>query len=126
MIAGVAGSLLAGLPDRRRAITMMAWFSVPAIVIAVGAYSWVALQTGWEVLAGDSFLFLRHLPPELVYFNMRMSGLDHPALSLAQIGEAALRYGALAVSIGSLSVVITREEGTKPSARSELESRKSD
>jgi hypothetical protein len=120
MIAGVAGSLLAGLPDRRRAITMMAWFSVPAIVIAVGAYSWVALQTGWEVLSGDSFLFLRHLPPELVYFNMRMSGLDHPALSLAQIGEAALRYGALAVIIASISVVITREEGAKPSARNEL------
>src|SRR5262249_37790064 len=89
MIAGLAGSMMAGLPDRRRAIRLMGWFSVPAIAIAAGAYSWVALKTGWEVLAGDSFLFFSHLPPELVYFNMRMSGLDHPALSLAQIGEAS-------------------------------------
>jgi len=120
MIAGLAGSMMAGLPDRRRAVMLTGWFLVPAIFIAVGAYSWIAVRTGWEVLARDSFLFFRHLPPELVYFNMRMSGLDHPALSLAQIGEAALRYGALAVIIASLSVVITREKGPKRSARTEM------
>src|SRR5215831_19366334 len=120
MIAGLAGSMMAGLPDRRRAVILTAWFLAPAILIAAGAYSWIALKTGWEVLARDSFLFFGHLPPELVYFNMRMSGLDHPALSLAQIGEAALRYGALAVIIASVSVVITREKGPKPSTRTEV------
>jgi len=120
MIAGLAASLLAGLPDVERAIKLAASFSMPAILIGLAAYSWIALQTGWGVLATDSFLFLRHLPPELVYFNKRMSGLDHPFLSLAQMGEAALRYGALAVIIASISLVITREKGAKTGTRAEM------
>ena len=81
MIAGVAGAALARISDRRRALWAALTFSVPAVLIAVSAYSWVAVRIGWEVLTQDSFLFLRHLPPELVYFNKRMSGLDHPLLS---------------------------------------------
>src|SRR5262249_54246250 len=120
MIAGLAASVLAGLRDLRRGIKLAASFSIPAILIPLAAYCWIALQTGWGVLATDSFLFLTHLPPELVYFNKRMSGLDHPLLSLAQMGEAALRYGALAVIIASVSLVIARERGPKTKTRREM------
>src|SRR5262249_23707006 len=120
MIAGLAASVLAGLRDLRRGIKLAASFSIPAILIPLAAYCWIALQTGWGVLATDSFLFLMHLPPELVYFNKRMSGLDHPLLSLAQMGEAALRYGALAVIIASVSLVIARERGPKTKTRREM------
>jgi hypothetical protein len=120
MIAGIAGSILPMLPDRRRAVKAAAVFLVPAVVMVVSVYSWIAVRTGWNVLATDSFLFLRHLPPELVYFNKRMSGLDHPLLSLAQIGEAALRYAALAVIIASISLMIAREKGANTTARAEI------
>jgi hypothetical protein len=120
MMAGLAGSILAELPQRRRAIKMAAAFLLPVILIAVAAYSWIAVQTGWGVLASDSFLFLRHLPPELVYFNKRMSGLDHPVLSLAQIGEAALRYAALAIVIASISLVIARDKAPGATVRAEM------
>jgi len=97
------------LPNRRRALIVAACFLVPVILIVVSGYIWIALRTGWDVLMNDSFLFLRHLPPELVYFNERMSGLDHPLMSLAQIGETALRYAAIAVLIVSLSLVVARK-----------------
>src|SRR5262245_45853056 len=137
MIAGLAAAMLAGPQGSRRATetenlvgrkqskpaacaTSAAWFLTPAILITLAAYSWIAAQTGWAVLQTDSFLFLTHLPPELVYFNKRMSGLDHPLLSLAQIGEAGLRYGALAVIIASISLVITREKGVRAKSQTEI------
>jgi hypothetical protein len=127
MIAGVVGAALAGLPGRRKALQAAVTFCAPAIVIAASAYSWIVARIGWEVLTKESFLFLRHLPPELVYFNKRMSGLDHPLLSMAQIGESALRYAALAVIIASLSLVISviigwlkEARGPKPNAPAEI------
>jgi len=117
------------LPDRWRAARLAAAFSLPALLIPVIVYSWIAVQTGWEALAKDSFLFLRNLPPELVYFNKRMSGLDHPLLSLAQICGAALRYASLAVLIASVSLAIERvwtrldtrrrQKSSKPRAQTE-------
>src|SRR5262252_4664842 len=68
LIAGSSAAILAGLPDRWRAARLAAAFSLPAVLIPVIVYSWIAVQTGWEALAKDSFLFLRNLPPELVYF----------------------------------------------------------
>src|SRR5215467_10895316 len=50
MIAGITGSILAGLPSRRKAMLLAASFSFPAVLIAVSAYSWVVVQAGWEIL----------------------------------------------------------------------------
>ena len=105
--AGVIAVALAGYPSVRRAITLGVIFVTPAAVLVLGVYAYIAGRVGWQALAQDSLLFLRHLPPELVYFNKRVSGFDQPLQSILSIIGAAVRVGALAAVVGTVSMLLT-------------------
>lgn len=108
--AGVIAVALAGQFRARRAFAFGAMFVTPAVVLVLGAYGYIAARTGWSTLAQDSMLFLRNLPPELVYFNKRVSGFDQPLQSIAQMMSAAVRIAALAAIIAAVSHLLTRRK----------------
>jgi hypothetical protein len=72
------------------------------------AYALIGAKVGWNTLLQESFLFLQNLPPELVYFNKRMSGFDQPWLSLAQMVGSFFRISALALLIASISLLMAK------------------
>src|SRR4029079_4231337 len=69
--AGVVGVALASYPSVKRAAVLGSLFVSPVAVLVLGTYGFIAGRVGWHTLIDDSLLFLRHLPPELVYFNKR-------------------------------------------------------
>ncbi|HXG63755.1 MAG TPA: glycosyltransferase family 39 protein [Blastocatellia bacterium] len=108
LVAGVVAAALTGYPRLRDVMRAGAQFITPAAIIVIAAYGLIAARVGWEVLSGDSFLFMRNLPPELVYFNKRMSGFDEPLLSLAQMLGALVKIGGLVVVIACASLLLAR------------------
>lgn len=108
LCAGVIAVVLSEYPSSRRAAISGVMFIAPAALLIVGVYGYISSLVGWRTLAEDSLLFLRHLPPDLVYFNKRVSGFDQPAQSLFQMFGAAARLASLAVTIGAISVLLTR------------------
>ena len=117
LCAGVIAVALAGYPNTRRMISSAAMFVAPAAVLVLGAYGYIASRVGWHTLVEDSLLFLRNLPPELVYFNKRVSGFDHPLQSIVQILSAAVRIGSLGAFIATVSLLFTRGKGSVVPAR---------
>jgi 4-amino-4-deoxy-L-arabinose transferase-like glycosyltransferase len=111
--AGVIAVALAGYPSVRRAITHGAIFLTPCAILVVGVYAYIASRVGWHSLTQDSLLFFRHLPPELVYFNKRVSGFDQPLQSIASIIGAAVRVSALAAVVGTVSMLLTWRKGDR-------------
>ena len=105
--AGVVTVALAGYPSVRRAITLGAIFITPVAVLVLGVYAYFSSRVGWHALAQESLLFFRNLPPELVYFNKRVSGFDQPLQSITSIIGAAVRVSALAAVVGTVSVLLT-------------------
>lgn len=110
LAAGVAAAALYGYPNIRRAAGLTAIFLLPVAVIVVGVYSLIAARVGWHTLSEESFLFLRHLSPELVYFNKRVSGFDQPWQSFIQMIGATLRVASLAIIIATISLLFTRRK----------------
>jgi hypothetical protein len=86
-------------------------------VVVVGVYWQIAERTGWGTLSSDSFLFLRNLSPELVYFNKRVSGFDRPLESLAQMIGAVFRIASLAAIIAVISLLLTRRKKESEAAQ---------
>ncbi|PYT09639.1 MAG: hypothetical protein DMF60_02170 [Acidobacteria bacterium] len=121
LCAGVIAVALAGYPNARRLMSSAAMFLAPAAVLVFGAYGYIAWRVGWHTLADDSLLFFRHLPPELVYFNKRVSGLDRPLQSIIQLLGAAVRIGSLAAVIATISLLFTRRKGSVVPARVPME-----
>jgi 4-amino-4-deoxy-L-arabinose transferase-like glycosyltransferase len=120
---GIIAVALAGHPTARRVLALGAIFISPALLLVIGTYSYIAARVGWHTLAADSFLFLRHLPPELVYFNKRVSGFDDPLSSTLQMIGSALRVGSLAGLVAGVSLVLTWRGGYRthePVAKSDL------
>ena len=111
--AGVIAAALAGYPSLRRSITFNAIFITPCALLVLGVYAYIASKVGWHSLADDSLLFFRHLPPELVYFNKRVSGFDQPLQSIGSIIGAAVRVGALAAVVGTVSMLLTWRKGDR-------------
>jgi 4-amino-4-deoxy-L-arabinose transferase-like glycosyltransferase len=105
--AGVIAAALSGYPSLRRASKFGAIFLTPCAILVVGVYAYIASRVGWHSLSQESLLFFRHLPPELVYFNKRVSGFDQPLQSIASIVGAAVRVSALAAVVGSVSMLLT-------------------
>jgi len=105
--AGIVAIALAGYPSVRKTISFGLVFSAPAVILVIGVYTYIASRVGWHTLSYDSLLFFRHLPPELVYFNKRVSGFDQPLQSIASIVGAAVRVSALAAAVGAVSVLFT-------------------
>lgn len=115
--AGLIAVALVGYPNLRRALRHAAMFSGPLILLVGGCYGYIATKVGWHTLADDSLLFFRHLPPELVYFNKRMSGFDQPLQSLVQMIGAAARLASLAAIIATISLLATRVKREPAPAR---------
>jgi hypothetical protein len=69
------------------------------------------------VLGEDSLLFLRHLPPEFIYFNKRVSGFDQPLQSITQMIGAAVRLASAAAMIATISLLLTRRNRERKPAR---------
>src|SRR5262249_15137113 len=113
LISGVAAGALGGYPKPRKSATLVAIFLLPAIAIITSVYSIIAFRVGWDTLSRDSFLFLRSLPPELVYFNKRISGFDQPVQSLIQMSVAAIRLILLAMVAAATGLVIGGGRGTE-------------
>ena len=108
LAAGITAAALFGYPNIRRAAGLVAIFLLPVVVIVAGVYSLIAAQVGWRTLSEESFLFLRNLSPELVYFNKRVSGFDQPWQSVIQMIGATLRVALLAIIIATISMLFTR------------------
>ena len=89
-------------------------FMVSMLVPLSAVYGGIWYRVGFETLSHDSYLFLQNLPPELVYFNRRMAGLDQPGLSLIQMSVAAVRITAVAVFLLSLGSLLARVRFTNP------------
>ncbi|HYV04344.1 MAG TPA: hypothetical protein VFB82_07155, partial [Blastocatellia bacterium] len=111
--AGVVAVTLAGIAKPKRAVILAAMFLVPAVALVGAVYFLIAREVGWHTLAADSFLFLRNLPPELVYFNKRVSGLDQPLQSIGLMIGATLKIASLAFIIAAISLLISNRK--KPS-----------
>ena len=109
--AGIVAVALAGYPSFLRAMGYGLIFGLPVVILVVGVYTFIVSRVGWYALSHDSLLFFRNLPPELVYFNKRISGFDQPLQSIASIVGAAVRVGALAAVVGTVSVLFTWRKG---------------
>jgi len=109
--AGIITVALTGYPSFRRVFTQGAIFIFPCALLVIGVYAYIASRVGWQLLAEDSLLFFRHLPPELVYFNKRVSGFDQPLQSIASIIGAGVRVSALAAVVGTVSMLLTWQRG---------------
>jgi 4-amino-4-deoxy-L-arabinose transferase-like glycosyltransferase len=110
LAAGVTAAALCGYPNIRRAAGLTSAFLLPAVVIVVPVYCLIAAQVGWHTLSEESFLFLRNVSPELVYFNKRVSGFDKPWQSVIQMIGATLRVALLAIIIATISLLFTRRK----------------
>jgi hypothetical protein len=117
LCAGVIAVVLSGYPSTRRAFISGVIFITPAALLVLGVYGYIGSVVGWRTLAEDSLLFLRHLPPDLVYFNKRVSGFDQPLQSIVQMFGAAARLASLAVTIATISLLLTRRGKTAAAAR---------
>lgn len=106
MAAGVTAGLVAAYPDARRGIGFAAVFVGVTATLVAGAYTLIATQVGWSTLVSDSWLFVANVPPELAYYNARISGLDHPLKSIGRMLIAALKVGIIAILIGAISSLI--------------------
>jgi hypothetical protein len=113
VVTGIVAVALVDYLNMRLLLRRAAVFLGPAVLIVLAVYGYIASQVGWHTLSTDSFLFLRHLPEELVYFNKRMSGFDSPGESLVQMIGMAARVAALAVIIGVISILVTRRRGAR-------------
>lgn len=116
LIAGAIAGGLACYPDLKRSARLIAFFAAPAVMLVVAVYLYIALKVGWHTLSHESFLFLQNLPPELIYFNKRMSGFDRPWLSVAQMLSATLRIVGLAVFIWAIGVLIANRKSEAATA----------
>jgi hypothetical protein len=115
--AGIIAAALAGYPSVRRSVTFVTIFITPVAMLVLGVYAYIASRVGWHSLAQDSLLLLRHLPPELVYFNKRVSGFDQPLQSIGSIIGAAVRVSALAAVVGTVSVLLTWRKGDQAAGK---------
>jgi hypothetical protein len=117
LCAGAIAAALSGYPSSKRASISAVIFIAPAALLILGVYGYIGALVGWRTLAEDSLLFLRHLPPDLVYFNKRVSGFDQPLQSVIQMFGAAARLASLALIIAAISLLLTRRMKTAAPAR---------
>lgn len=113
--AGIAGVALTCSPNVRRILVHGLVYLAPALLFVLGVYGYFIARTGWNTIAHESFLFFRNLPPELVYFNKRVSGFDQPLQSIVQMLGATVRLAALGGVIATVSMLFSRRRH-EPSA----------
>ena len=108
MAAGMAAAALVAYPNLWRGVGLTACFVAPAAALVGGVYAFFAAHVGWYTLSAESWLFLRNLPPELIYFNKRISGFDQPGRSVLLLLGATVKLAALAAMIATISRLIVR------------------
>jgi hypothetical protein len=108
LAAGLAAAFVISYPNWDKIFFAAIWFLLPALVIAGGVYAIVLHNVGWQVFTKESFLLFQNVPPELLYFNKRMSGLDRPIQSVISVIGALLRLALVAVSVGIFSSILAR------------------
>ena len=106
--AGIAGVALTCSPNVRRIPVHGLVYLAPAFLLVLGVFGYLVARTGWNTIAHESFLFFRNLPPELVYFNKRVSGFDQPLQSIVQMLGAAVRLASVGAIIATMSMLFTR------------------
>jgi 4-amino-4-deoxy-L-arabinose transferase-like glycosyltransferase len=111
LVAGLVATGVTAYPNIRRAALYMLLFITPAVALVVLVYWAVAARVGFATLSHDSFLFLQNLPSEFVYFNKRISGFDHPLISIVQMVGAGVRFVAFIMIVASVSLLVARRKG---------------
>jgi hypothetical protein len=106
-VTGAVAAWLAGHPSLKRSFKFTFTFVFPALLVAITVYTIIGYKVGWHVLANESFLFFQNLPPELIYFNKRMSGFDLPLQSITQMLGAVVKMAAMAGLISAVTLLIT-------------------
>lgn len=116
LAAGIVAGVVLGYPRWQRASALVSLFLLPAVVVIVAVYGVILWRVGWQTFYNDSYLLFQNIPPELVYFNRRMSGLDRPLDSLLSIVGALFRLGVLLFAVVTVSLMLTRrrEDRRKP------------
>jgi hypothetical protein len=109
--AGVTAAMLAAYPDARRGAWLAVIFVASAACVTIGVYAAIAAHVGWSTLVSDNWLLLYNIPPELAYYNERLSGLDRPLRSIARMLIATVKLGIVAAVIAALSHIIGAERG---------------
>jgi hypothetical protein len=106
LAAGMAALVVESVAERKPQWRGAALFSTPVAVIAAGAYAIILSRTPITVLLNDNHVLFTAMPPQLIYFNRRVSGLAQwPSsllFSLAGIGVFALWVGICAI-IGAIA-----------------------
>lgn len=115
---GLVTSIILAYPNFRRVLALTACFLLPAIIISLAAYGYIISIVGWQVFANESFLLLQNVPPELVYFNKRMSGFDRPMQSIVSIAGTLIRIILLAIAVGSISQLLAKRKSQEKALRS--------
>ncbi len=112
LAAGIMAAILTAFPNWRTAFYSMLFFLIPAFAVAGGVYLMILNIVGWQVFSEESFLLFQNVPPELLYFNKRMSGLDRPSQSIIAIVGSLVRLALVALSIGIVSLILARRRNT--------------
>jgi 4-amino-4-deoxy-L-arabinose transferase-like glycosyltransferase len=110
---GIIATILAHHQQPGRALWFASLFGGAALLVVGSVYGLIAMKVGWSTLLNESFLSLQNLPPELVYFNKRMSGADQPWLSFAQMISAAIRVAGLALFMACLTLLVERHKSPR-------------
>lgn len=106
-VTGAVAAWLAGHPSLKLSFKLTSIFVFPAFLITIAVYTVIGYKTGWHVLANESFLFFQNLPPELIYFNKRMSGFDLPLQSITQMLGSVVKMAAMAGLVSAVTLLIT-------------------
>ncbi len=57
-------------------------FALPVLLVVIVAFGWILSHVSWRVLLADNHILFTAMPPQLVYFNLHVSGLAHWPQSL--------------------------------------------
>jgi hypothetical protein len=118
LTTGIIAGALVVYPNLNRAWLAIGVFLLPALTITCLVYGLIIYRVGWHTLSHESYLVFQNLPPELVYFNKRMSGLDRPWESVVAIVGSLLRLALVAVAIAVISQLLTRKKDQQQATNS--------
>jgi 4-amino-4-deoxy-L-arabinose transferase-like glycosyltransferase len=93
---GLTAALLAGAPERHRAVLRCAAVLLPALGLPMATYVHYAARVGWTPLLDEGHLLYQHLAAPILVFNQGMFGLDRPGHSVLLVAAAAVRLTFLA------------------------------
>jgi hypothetical protein len=106
VIGGIAAAFMTPAAPARRRLALAGVFVASAVALTVVVYAVIAARVGWSTLVSDSWLLGYNLPPELSYYNRRISGFDRPVLSAGRVLIATVKLGILVAIVAAASQCI--------------------